>query len=120
MPEDKTQVMTQAAWVKRARELFGDDQLAWRFVCPSCAHVASVADWKAAGATEGAVAFSCIGRWLPTAEVEGRAFKREGGPCNYTGGGLFKLNPVTVVLPGDHTMQVFDFAPATTPAPAVV
>jgi hypothetical protein len=29
-----------------------------------------------------------------------------------TGGGLFKLNPITVVLPGDETMQVFAFAPA--------
>lgn len=107
---DLAAILTQAAWVKRARELFGDDQLTWRFICPICKHVATVADWKNAGAPEGAVAFSCVGRWLPDAR---KAFGKDTGPgpCDYTGGGLFRLNPVTVVLPGDRTMQVFDFAP---------
>ena len=87
----------------------------WRFVCPSCSHVASVGDWYAAGADDNAVAFSCVGRAAkPGSDIEktraDKAFKNAGGPCNYTGGGLFKLNPVAVEKDGvTHTM--FEFAP---------
>ncbi len=105
---------THEEWLQRAEQLFGADAHAWRFVCPVCKHVAAAADWKAAGAPQGAVAFSCVGRWLPTARS---AFDGKGpGPCNYTGGGLFALNPVTVVFPDGATHSVFDFAPATSAA----
>ena len=67
----------------------------WRFVCPSCGHVASVKDWKDAGASEGEVAFSCVGRHLNADDA--KTFKHDGGPCQYAGGGLFGLNPVTVI-----------------------
>lgn len=53
------QKMTHAEGQRR----FGTDPLEWQFVCPSCGHVASVKDWKTAGAPEGAVAFSCVGRY---------------------------------------------------------
>jgi hypothetical protein len=58
------QEMTHEEWKTEARKRFGDDSMGWRFVCPSCGHIASVADWKAAGAGEGEIAFSCIGRRL--------------------------------------------------------
>lgn len=86
--------MTHTEWFTEGERLFGTDIMQWRFVCPSCGHVASVQDWKDAGAPEGAVAFSCIGRYLPQCN---EAFNGPGtGPCNYTGGGLFGLNPVDV------------------------
>lgn len=75
----------------------------WKFRCPSCGHVASVQDWKNAGAPENAAAFSCVGRWL---QERKEAFTKN-GPCNYAGGGLFRLNPVKL-----EGMDVgpFDFA----------
>lgn len=111
--ENTKTTYTLAEWHARARELFGDDSSGWKFVCPSCAHVASVADWKAAGAPDGCVAFSCVGRWtLEPKKAERKAFKGEGGPCNYAGGGLFALNPITVIDPDGRRHEVFAFAEA--------
>jgi hypothetical protein len=93
-------------WRARGRELFGDDPLQWKFVCPSCGNIASVADWKAAGASEGEVAYSCIGRRLGTENEIGS--KKQ--PCNYAGGGLFGLNPVTVIFPDGTERASFAFA----------
>jgi len=106
--ETKPRKLTHEAWLKEAADHFGADPMGWKFVCPSCGHVASVADWRAAGATEGEVAFSCVGRHLPNAKNIGE----RPGPCNYAGGGLFKLNPVTVSLPNGHESDFFEFAPA--------
>lgn len=97
--------MTHAEWLFEGTKRFGPNQDAWRFVCPSCGFVASVQDWKDAGA-EGAIAFACIGRWRPVhMEIFGKP-----GPCNYTGGGLFALNPVHVIFENGETTHVFDFA----------
>lgn len=106
----EAEAMTHAEWVAEGDKLFGHDTDAWRFECPVCKHVASVGDYKAAGAPEAAVAFSCIGRWLENARP---AFEERGvGPCTYAGGGLFKLNPVTVVDLGGRKHHVFAFAAA--------
>ena len=90
------------AWHAEAARLFGDDQLKWRFVCPSCGHVAAVEDWKDAGAPPTAVAFSCVGRWTGSTKTLGQ----KPGPCNYAGGGLFGLNPVSIAGVG----RAFAFA----------
>lgn len=103
-------IMTEEQWRTEGRLRFGPDQLAWKFACPSCGHGASVADYWAAGAPEGAVAFACVGRFLPSRED---AFQPGRGPCNYTGGGLFRVNPVMVVRPDGAESYVFDFAEAT-------
>lgn len=94
-------------WLKEAAEKFGKDPLEWKFVCPSCGYVASVKDWKNAGASEGEIAFSCVGRRLNT---ENEIWNKNGGPCNYAGGGLFRLNPVKVVLEDGHIRETFAFA----------
>ena len=91
---------------KLAVSRFGEDKMKWRFVCPSCGHVASVQDWKDAGAPADAVAFSCVGRWLDVGDK--KTFKGEGGPCQYAGGGLFRLNPVE--LEGDDGKKFSCFA----------
>ena len=101
-------IYTHEEWLAEAKKRFGEDAHNWKFVCPSCGHVASVKDWKEAGAPEGAVAFSCIGRYTESKKVLG---DKTGGPCNYTGGGLFRLNPVTVESDGEKH-EVFDFAEA--------
>ena len=100
--------MTREEWIKEGEKRFGENQWDWKFVCPSCGYIASLKDWKDAGASEGQVAFSCIGRNLGSKK---EIFDKTGGPCNYAGGGLFGLNPVSVEAAG-KTHSVFAFAPA--------
>ena len=98
--------LTHAEWKKEAVALFGADPLKWRFVCPLCGHVASVQDYRDAGAEEGLVAFSCIGRALGSDKHLG---DKSGGPCNYAGAELFRLNPVTVVFEDGTKSEFFEF-----------
>ncbi|MFH1609603.1 MAG: VVA0879 family protein, partial [Candidatus Bipolaricaulota bacterium] len=102
------QRMTVSEWRALGRRLFGDDEDRWRFECPVCGFVATPADWRAAGATGGEVAFSCIGRHV---EGSAEAFVDRGkGPCTYAGGGLFRLNPVEVVDEKGGIHEVFAFS----------
>lgn len=75
----QTRRMTLAAWHQQAELAHGQDRIKWRFKCPSCGHAAAVEDWKVAGAPEGAVAFSCVGRYLvePSKAAEA-AFRNQG------------------------------------------
>ena len=99
---------TLKEWQAEAERLFGADGMSWRFVCPLCGHVAAVRDWHAAGAPVGAVAFSCVGRWMPECK---KAFTERGaGPCDYAGGGLFRFNPILVTAVEEGVVhRVFDF-----------
>lgn len=98
--------LTKDQWQAEGKARFGTDTNDWKFVCPSCGHVASIQDWIDAGAPEGAVAFSCVGRYQGSAK---QIFDKSGGPCNYAGGGLFLLNPVTV-LDNGKAHSIFEFA----------
>jgi len=103
--------LTHAEWMAEGTRRFGPDYDKWRFVCPVCGFVASVQDWKDVGHPD-AVAFSCIGRWRKDgidALTDG-LHKGMGRPCNYAGGGLFKLNPVTVVFDDGIEHRAFEFA----------
>ena len=106
---------SEAAWKAEGIRRFGPDVMKWKFRCPVCGHVASVQDWMDAGAGEGEVAFSCVGRHHPDPErkldptgMPGRT----GGPCDYAGGGLFRLNPVEIAGKVD---RLFDFADREVP-----
>lgn len=103
----KQEPLTVVEWREKAIAMFGEDEMRWRWKCPSCGHVASTADYKAAGAPSSAVGFSCVGRWLPNGKP---MFDQTGGPCDYAGGGLICLNPV-IVMAGEHRHEVFEFAP---------
>ena len=100
--------INHAEWRAKAIDLFGRNPLDWAFVCPSCGHVATVRDWKEAGASSDHTGFSCIGRWLDAPDKN--TFSKNGGPCQYAGGGLIGLNPVTVETESGH-IRVFEFAP---------
>ena len=106
--------ISEADWQREGELLFGPDRRAWRFVCPSCAHIARVTDWQRSGAPEGAVAYNCIGRFpgsgVSPQDAATAAFGRSGGPCNYTGGGIFNLNPVTINFDdGRESGRFFEF-----------
>jgi len=98
--------ITHDKWKEEATALFGPNPLAWRFVCPSCGHVASIDDWVKTGAKNMA-AFSCIGRITNPSQG---AFVKGKGPCNYAGGGLIGLNPVKVLFEDGKTTELFEFA----------
>lgn len=119
--QEQIPTYTLDEWRAKATELFGEDFMKWKFVCPVCGHVATVQDWKDAGAPVQSAAFACVGRWAGansanTATAKKASVGPDGtrgkGPCNYTGGGLFKLNPVTVVDPDGVELKAFAFADA--------
>lgn len=100
--------MTIKEWRDKARELFPDGLDTVAFRCPSCGHVATVAEYRAAKAPDGAIGFSCIGRWLNASDKN--TFRAKGGPCQYAGGGLICINPVAVAMPDGKVDHFFDFA----------
>ena len=52
------------AWQAEAEKRFGKDYMNWKFQCPMCGHIASIADFKAAGAKSPNCAYQeCIGRY---------------------------------------------------------
>lgn len=96
-------------WSLEGEKRYGPDRKKWKFRCPVCGNIASAEDYFSIGAPADAVGFSCIGRWSRSCD---RAYKfdatKDSGPCDYSGGGLFRLNPITVVHNGEKT-QFFDF-----------
>ena len=99
-------------WEKIGKRLYGDDKKEWRFKCPSCGFVQTFNDFLKAGATkedaQGMIGFSCIGRVMDKKE-EFLGKKKDGKPCNYAGGGLFRINPITIISEGKE-QGYFDFA----------
>jgi hypothetical protein len=85
--------MTLDEYQEEAERRFGNNKMNWAFICPVCKHIATVTDYKEAGAPEEAVGFSCIGRWT---ESKSAFNDPDCSPCDYTGGGLFRLNPVII------------------------
>ena len=108
MPKTKMVTMTVEAWKEKGKQLFGEDVLKWRFVCPSCGHIQTPEDfrpYKGEGATPDIAYFSCIGRY----DGHGDTVMCSGkSPCNYTSGGLFNLAPV-MVTDGDNKHYCFAF-----------
>ena len=115
-PTSADGILSAEQWRAEASRLFGTDPLKWRFVCPSCGHVAAVEDWKDAGAKDTQAAFSCVGRY--TGADDSRTFRKAGGPCTYAGGGLFRINPVAVRHEDGAITHVFAFADVTAAASA--
>lgn len=99
------QRITHAEFVAEAQARFGEDSKQWRFVCPRCGHECPVQAWKDVGAPAGAVAFSCIGRYT------GINRPKDGGPCDWTLGGLFRIHRLVVVLEDGTEQPAFELAP---------
>lgn len=116
------ETMTIGAYWRVLTERFGDDPTQWKVVCPSCGTVQSLQDFFDAAKPTNAdemnalarmVGFSCIGR---VTGAKG-AFNREKyAPCNYTSGGLFCINTLTVLDEDGKEVPAFEPAPAPEPA----
>lgn len=102
--------LTSAEWEAEGERRFGKERWNWKFKCPICKSIMTGVDYKNAGAPEGAVGFSCIGRYIPKEKSQralGSKKVIDGKPCDYTGGGLFKLNPIEIIEDGSTW---FEFA----------
>jgi predicted RNA-binding Zn-ribbon protein involved in translation (DUF1610 family) len=105
-----TRHVAHADWVKQAEAKFGLNAHDWAFKCPSCGHVATVRQYKAAGASEGQVGFNCIGRHTGGKDVVKIFESDKGQGCNYTQGGLFTLARTLIDMPNGREIPVFEFA----------
>jgi len=108
---------TKDEWTAEAIRRFGPEKWNWKFVCPGCGHVASMQDWKDAGASIRTVGFSCVGRYLETG-CRSWLHDKGPGPCDYTTGGLICISPVRVRFDDGTLQNYFDFAPAEAEAGA--
>lgn len=106
--DNSIKTVTHDEWIAEGEKLFGVDKLNWRFVCPSCGHVASVQDYMEALAPEFFVGFSCIGNYLPNSR---KAYDNgDRTLCDYSGAS--DRNPVTVkkaVKNHFEQRKLFDF-----------
>jgi hypothetical protein len=97
------ETITIEQWRDRASELLGEPFdtgfMRLTFVCPACGNVASMAEFKAAGASEpSAAAQNCIGR-----------FSLDKG-CDWAAYGLFDICTLHVdFLDGKKPTPVFEF-----------
>lgn len=104
--------LTYEEWIEEAKSLFGHP-IDVAFKCPLCGHTATTREYLKVGTPMNRVGRECIGRWTncrpgkdppPTMGVVAN-----GGPCDYTGFGRLKLNPVTVIFPSGKKIDVFEF-----------
>ncbi len=95
-------------WQEEARRRFGGDFLKWKFVCPMCGHVASIGDFKEAGADSPDAAYKeCIGRYTG----KGSPQKGDSSGCNWCAYGLLGIpKGGALVKNGEYYQHVFDFA----------
>jgi hypothetical protein len=94
--------LTQNELFTEAVARFGDDPMKFAFKCPTCGDVATLQDFKDAGASPEQAGQECIGRTLG-------ALKKEHGPggkkytgrgCDWVAYGLFR-GPWEIVLPAE-------------------
>jgi hypothetical protein len=101
--------LTYEEWKQEGIKRYGEDKRNWKFKCPNCGHVQTFNDFLKEGCSEddaqGMIGFSCIGRIMK--ECKGELFNKK-SPCNYAGGGLFRLNPIMIVR-DCLEMEYFDF-----------
>lgn len=105
------------SWLEKGRNLFGDDYMKWRFICPVCKNIATPGDFKShkdKGATPSSAAQECIGRYLPKESRGGFSSKYANQsvkqPCDYAAYGFFQLAPYNVRHKDGDLMPSFAFA----------
>lgn len=89
--------LTQAELLSMATERFGDDPMKVAFQCPSCRDVATLQDFKDAGASPAQAGQECIGRSLGALKKPKPTNKRG---CDWAAYGLFR-GPWEIVLPAE-------------------
>lgn len=105
-------VIDYEQWKKEGESLFGKDMKKWKFICPCCKNSQTYQDFIDAGCnpeTAGSMTgFSCVGRVKEENPQSCLGAKKSKGLCDYAGGGLINLSPITVNFPRG-TINIFDF-----------
>lgn len=108
--DSKHKVMTQEEWMTEGERRFGEDFMDWKFVCPMCGHIASIREFKEAGADGPNCAYQeCIGRYMG----KGSPAKGDSSGCNWAAYGLFGIpngKGIIVIADDDIGTECFDFA----------
>lgn len=101
-------IISIAEWREEGVRRFGDDPRNWKFRCPACGHVSSVADFMELGKTAELAYQECIGR------LTGKGSPKSGDSsgCNWAAYGLFGTlgKGRTIVTEKGREIEVFDFA----------
>jgi hypothetical protein len=92
-------VIEYDSWISALKEKYGEDSKKWKFKCPSCGNEQSIEDFLSHNIEEpeNKVYYNCIGRYV------------SGIGCDWTLGGLFKINKVSV-LKDAVVFPVFEIA----------
>lgn len=111
--DTKKKVMAKQEWLEEGKHRFGADFTKWKFQCPMCGHIASIKEFKEAGAKDPNSAYQeCIGRYT------GKGSPKEGDSsgCNWAAYGLLGIpngKGIIVIADDDETgIECFDFADA--------
>lgn len=72
--------LTTHEWNEEGERLFGADRDEWKFICPACQTVASVADYLSLKANPNQIGRQCIGTFVPEVREQGN---QATAPCNY-------------------------------------
>jgi len=111
-PTNEITIISKEEWLAKGKELFGEDMLAWKFVCPGCGHVQTPEEfrqYKDQGATPSSATNECIGRYSRGKSWAFKNPRKTGGPCDYAGYGLLNICPVKVIDAGDKEIYSFAF-----------
>ena len=110
---DEWSVMTLAEWQEKGILLFGEDVNYWQFICPSCGHIQTRAEWLSLGMQETMIdtrlGFSCIGRWLDPLDRVEFGERSKGKGCNYVGDHAPNISPITVIISEGEERPTFGF-----------
>ena len=87
--EDAThKIMTIQEWRGEGTRRFGKDYMDWKFECPMCGHIASIRDFKEAGAKgPNCACQECLGRYTG----KGAPKAGDASGCNWAAYGLFGI-----------------------------
>lgn len=84
MTNKPSEIFEQDQWEAKGAELFGDDKVNWRFVCPQCGNVASIEKakrlWPDLKGRNWAPHQECIGRYLDDIGCDWAAYGLFRGP----------------------------------------
>lgn len=95
-------------WKEEAVKRYGEDRMEWVFKCPSCGVHTKYKEWVEDENGVNMIAFSCIGRIRDKKYNAFSSDKKQ--PCNYAGGGLFRINPIVIIDDEGIEHELFDFA----------
>lgn len=97
------EIINYEDWIKKAKELYGEDPDNWKFKCPICGHIQSIKSVLEHGPS---LERQKVQDWIHY-NCEGRI--NEGYGCDWTLGGFFHVHKVEVEFNG-KLVPVFEYA----------